>query len=111
MLSIDTLVKTFPAARGEQTGRVFAVDEISVGDRVMFSSAQRIRVPANARGLGMVFQSYAIWPHMNVYKNVAFPLEVLPRRQRPGRKALRERVERALATVRLDELASRQATD
>jgi iron(III) transport system ATP-binding protein len=59
----------------------------------------------------MVFQSYAIWPHMNVYKNVAFPLEVLPRKQRPGKKALRERVERALATVQLDHLAERQATD
>src|SRR5215208_202670 len=85
--------------------------EIAIGDRVLFSSEQRIRVPANERGLGMVFQSYAIWPHMNVFKNVAFPLQVLPRRQRPGRKELRERVERALATVRLEELAGRQATD
>jgi iron(III) transport system ATP-binding protein len=85
--------------------------EIRVGDRLMFSSKQRVRVPANARGLGMVFQSYAIWPHMNVYKNVAFPLEVLPRRKRPGRKQLRERVERVLAVVQLDQLASRQATD
>src|ERR687887_633862 len=101
MLSIDTLVKTFPAARGEQTGRVFAVDEISFGDRVMFSSAQRIRVPANARGLGMVFQSYAIWPHMNVYKNVAFPLEVLPRSKRLSKKEIRARVEKVLAVVQL----------
>jgi iron(III) transport system ATP-binding protein len=85
--------------------------EIKIGERVLFSSEQRIRVPANERGLGMVFQSYAIWPHMNVFKNVAFPLEVLPRKYRPSRKELRGRVERVLATVRLDELASRQATD
>src|SRR5215217_7568192 len=85
--------------------------EISIDDRVLFSSERRVRVPANERGLGMVFQSYAIWPHMNVFKNVAFPLQVLPRRQRPSRKELRERVERALKVVRLDHLARRQATD
>jgi iron(III) transport system ATP-binding protein len=85
--------------------------EISVAGRALFSSGGRVRVPANERGLGMVFQSYAIWPHMNVYKNVAFPLEVLPRRQRPGRRQIREKVERVLATVQLDHLATRQATD
>src|SRR3954452_8679364 len=47
--------------------------EISVGGRVLFSSRTKKRVPANERGLGMVFQSYAIWPHMNVFQNVAFP--------------------------------------
>jgi iron(III) transport system ATP-binding protein len=85
--------------------------EIVVGGKVFFSSTQKRRVPANERGLGMVFQSYAIWPHMNVYKNIAFPLQVLPRGKRPGRKELRERVERALATVQLDQLADRAATD
>src|SRR5215217_2583279 len=85
--------------------------EIAVGDRVLFSSARGVRVPANERGLGMVFQSYAIWPHMNVYKNVAFPLQVLPRRRRPAKQEVRERVERALAVVQLDHLAGRQATD
>jgi iron(III) transport system ATP-binding protein len=85
--------------------------EIRVGERVLFSSERGIRLRANERGLGMVFQSYAIWPHMNVFKNVAFPLEVLPRRERPGRKAIRERVERVLAVVHLDHLADRQATD
>jgi iron(III) transport system ATP-binding protein len=85
--------------------------EISLSDRPLFSSEHRVRVPANERGLGMVFQSYAIWPHMNVFKNVAFPLQVLPRKQRPSRKQLRERVERSLAVVKLDHLADRQATD
>ncbi len=84
--------------------------EISVGGRVLFSSERRVRVPPNERALGMVFQSYAIWPHMNVYKNVAFPLEVLPRKQRPAKKEIRSRVERVLAVVALDQLASRQAT-
>jgi iron(III) transport system ATP-binding protein len=48
---------------------------------------------------------------MNVHKNVAFPLEVLPRKQRPRRSEIRERVDRALAVVKLDQLASREATD
>ena len=85
--------------------------EISVGDRLFFSSSRGVRVPANERRLGMVFQSYAIWPHMNVFKNVAFPLEVLPRKHRPARKTIRERVERTLSVVQLGHLAGRQATD
>jgi iron(III) transport system ATP-binding protein len=85
--------------------------EIEVAGRVFFSSKQRIHVSANARGLGMVFQSYAIWPHMDVFHNVAFPLQVLPRRRRPSRRQLREQVERALEVVRLDQFASRRATD
>src|SRR3954464_9072638 len=85
--------------------------EISVADRVLFSSERGTKVPANERWSGMVFQSYAIWPHMNVYKNVAFPLQVRPRNRRPSKQELRERVERALTVVQLDHLASRQATD
>ena len=84
---------------------------IAVAGKRFFSSDGGIRVPANERGLGMVFQSYAIWPHMDVYRNVAFPLEVLPRRKRPARSAIRERVERVLNVVKLDHLAERQATD
>jgi iron(III) transport system ATP-binding protein len=85
--------------------------DIEVGERVFFSSRRGVRAPANERGLGMVFQSYAIWPHMNVFRNVAFPLAVVPRRRRLAKKEMRERVERVLAVVRLDHLADRQATD
>ena len=79
--------------------------EIVLGDRSL------VEVPANRRGLGMVFQSYAIWPHMKVYDNVAFPLTVAPRSQRPSRRERRERVERVLATVKLEALAGKRATD
>jgi iron(III) transport system ATP-binding protein len=85
--------------------------EIELGGRTLFSAATGLAVPANARGLGMVFQSYAIWPHMNVFDNVAFPLAVAPRRRRLPRRAIRDRVERMLATVKLDGLAARPATD
>jgi iron(III) transport system ATP-binding protein len=85
--------------------------EIEVAKRPFFSSRRRIKEPANERGLGMVFQSYAIWPHMNVFDNVAFPLEVVPRRKRLAKGKIRERVEKVLAVVKLDQLADRQATD
>lgn len=84
---------------------------ITVGDRTLFSSSEGIDVAANKRGLGMVFQSYAIWPHMNVFRNVAFPLEVEARRTRPSKAKIRERVERVLAVVELDHLSGRMATD
>ena len=50
--------------------------EISVNGQVVFSSARGVFVAPNRRGFGMVFQSYAIWPHMTVFENAAFPLQV-----------------------------------
>ena len=90
--------------------------EIAVNDRVVYSSSRRIFVAPNRRGFGMVFQSYAIWPHMNVFQNAAFPLEVRrPGRSgagggRPTRAEIREKVMRVLTAVQLDELADRPAT-
>jgi iron(III) transport system ATP-binding protein len=84
---------------------------IRVSNETFFSSTDRVKVPANRRGLGMVFQSYAIWPHMNVFDNVAFPLQVAQRSQRPSKKDTRQRVDRVLSVVQLDHLATRQATD
>jgi iron(III) transport system ATP-binding protein len=85
--------------------------DIEVAGSVFFSSGRKVKLPANERGLGMVFQSYAIWPHMNVFENVAFPLEVAPRHGRLSRRDIRERVEKVLSVVQLDHLADRQATD
>jgi iron(III) transport system ATP-binding protein len=86
---------------------------VSVGGNVLFAAGgtqKRVNVPANKRGLGMVFQSYAIWPHMSVFENVAFPLRVRPRRQRPGKREITERVERVLETMELLQYAERHAT-
>ena len=86
---------------------------IAVGDRVLFEkdgTGRGTTVPANQRGLGMVFQSYAIWPHMTVFDNVAFPLQVRPRKTRPSNTEIRERVERVLHTMELAHFADRQAT-
>jgi iron(III) transport system ATP-binding protein len=82
--------------------------EIEVGGQVVFSSDKGVFVAPNRRNFGMVFQSYAIWPHMNVFKNVAFPLEV--RKSRPSRKEIEQKVMRVLSAVQLAELADRDAT-
>jgi iron(III) transport system ATP-binding protein len=81
--------------------------EIAIGGETVFSSKQRIFVPPHHRNIGMVFQSYAIWPHMSVYHNVVFPLRY--RRPRPSRAQARERAMAALAQVRLEKLADRPA--
>src|SRR5512132_3557831 len=82
--------------------------EISVNGRVVFSSAKGVFVSPNRRGFGMVFQSYAIWPHMSVFENAAFPLQVGDRRY--SRSQVRDNVMRVLTAVQLDELAGREAT-
>ena len=69
------------------------------------SVAQRIYLPPEQRGIGMVFQSYAIWPHMTVAQNVAYPLEV----QRAPRQERQERVAEALRRVQLLDYADRPA--
>jgi iron(III) transport system ATP-binding protein len=80
--------------------------EIEVGGRTVYSSSRGVFVAPNKRNFGMVFQSYAIWPHMNVFHNVSFPLEV---RKLP-RKTIREKVMRVLSAVQLDHLVDREAT-
>src|SRR5690348_8048691 len=82
--------------------------EIIVDGTTVYSSAQKIFVAPNRRGFGMVFQSYAIWPHMNVYRNAAFPLEV--RRGKSSRAEIRVKVMQVLETVGLADLADREAT-
>jgi iron(III) transport system ATP-binding protein len=83
---------------------------IRVGGRDLFRPPS-VNVPANRRGLGMVFQSYAIWPHMNVVENVVYPLTVGSRRGRVSRKEAAQRAERVLDVVQLGHLHKRRATD
>jgi iron(III) transport system ATP-binding protein len=80
--------------------------EIEVAGRLVYSSDKGIFVAPNKRNFGMVFQSYAIWPHMNVFQNVAFPLEI----RKLARKDIREKVMRVLQAVALDHLVEREAT-
>ncbi|NUR89631.1 MAG: ABC transporter ATP-binding protein [Nonomuraea sp.] len=81
-----------------------ASGEISIGgERVV---GPGVFVPPEKRRLGMVFQSYALWPHMSVFGNVAYPL----RMQRRGRDEITKRVSETLALVRLEDYAERDCS-
>ena len=79
---------------------------IRVGGTVMFDAAAGINLPAERRGLSMVFQSYAIWPHMTVFENVAYGLRV----RRTPEADLRKRVGEALDLVQMGNFAQRHAS-
>ncbi|HXV83235.1 MAG TPA: ABC transporter ATP-binding protein, partial [Candidatus Binatia bacterium] len=81
--------------------------EILISGRTVFSKRDGTNVPPEDRQIGMVFQSYAIWPHMTVFQNVALPL--VYGRKRIRRHLVRERVLDALRLVQLEELAERPA--
>jgi iron(III) transport system ATP-binding protein len=81
---------------------------IIVDSHVVSSHAPRVFVPPHKRSIGMVFQSYAIWPHMTGFENVAFPLRV--GRERFSAAEIKRRVEEALATVQLAGYEGRMAT-
>ncbi len=80
---------------------------VSIGGTIV--SGPGIFVPPNKRNIGMVFQSYAIWPHMSVADNVAFPLRVGGHRY--SKQEIEEKVRNALQTVELAGLERRPATN
>ena len=79
---------------------------ITIDGRKMYAAVERINVPAEARGVSMVFQSYAVWPHMSVFDNVAYGLKV----RKQSREQIREAVDRALGLVQMRHLAERPAS-
>ena len=76
---------------------------IEVGSERFFDAAANIAVPAERRNLGIVFQSYAVWPHMTVYENLAFPLKV----RKLKRAAIRERIREVLDLVEMTQYEQR----
>jgi iron(III) transport system ATP-binding protein len=82
---------------------------ITVAGRRVYDSSAGVLVPVYERNLGMVFQSYAIWPHMSVVENAAYPLKV--RRTGLSRAERDQLVLGTLELVGLDELAGRNATE
>jgi iron(III) transport system ATP-binding protein len=76
---------------------------ISIGARVVSAPAEGVQVPPRLRNIGMVFQSYAVWPHMTVRQNVAYPL----RHRRLPRAEIDRKVDEVLALVGLAEYAER----
>ena len=79
---------------------------IAIGGRTVFDGRENINVPINQRNVGMVFQSYAIWPHMTVFENVAYPL-VMARRPRAE---IQQRVADILKLAGLEGYAERGAS-
>jgi iron(III) transport system ATP-binding protein len=77
--------------------------EIYLSDALVNSPAQNINVPTEKRPVGMVFQNYAVWPHMKVFDNVAYPLKI----KKVSKVLMREKVDAALRTVGLERLADR----
>jgi iron(III) transport system ATP-binding protein len=76
---------------------------IAIGDNVFYDSARGIELPAEKRGLGLVFQSYALWPHRSVFDNVAYGLKL---RGTPAAE-IKTRVDKTLAQIGLGALAER----
>ena len=76
--------------------------EIWFADRCVFSSEKKINIPPEKRGLGFVFQDFALWPHMTVFENVAFGLRAAGKTDK-----LDEKVKNALHAVQLDDFAQR----
>ncbi|MCL6469069.1 MAG: ABC transporter ATP-binding protein, partial [Ralstonia sp.] len=76
---------------------------VQIGDRVMFDGAKKLDVPAEGRNLGLVFQSYALWPHKTVAENVAYPLKL---RKTPSAQ-IKERVQAVLQQLGLGHLGER----
>src|SRR5512136_2391857 len=77
--------------------------EILIGDKLVYSRRLGISVPPGQRNLGLVFQNYALWPHMTVYKNMTFALEI----QKLPHEAMDKRVKESLAEVQMEGYADR----
>jgi ABC-type sugar transport system ATPase subunit len=77
--------------------------EISIGDRVLYSREKGVFVPPEKRGLGLIFQSYALWPHMTVRKNISLALE----QKRLPKAEIRKKVGEVLEKVQLAEYVDR----
>ncbi len=80
--------------------------DIYIGEKLVLSTGQGVFIQPDKRGLGMVFQSYAIWPHLSVSDNIAYPLV----ERRLKKDFIREKVKQILEMVKLSGLEDRSAT-
>ena len=75
--------------------------EVKIDGQVV--NSQNVFIPPEKRGIGMVFQSYAVWPHMNVFDNIAYPLKI----RRLPKDQIKEKVMSVLEVVHLSQYANR----
>jgi iron(III) transport system ATP-binding protein len=80
-----------------------SLGEIFIGDQLVSSSKVKKFLPPEKRNIGMVFQSYAVWPHMSVFDNVAYPLKI----RRVNSQEIQDKTMKALELVHLDQYAQR----
>ena len=80
--------------------------EVWLNGRLVDAPGHGVFVPTHHRDIGMVFQSYAVWPHMTVFQNVAYPLKV----RRRSASEIREAVTKALNLVGLESFRDRPGT-
>lgn len=78
--------------------------KIQIGSNTVFDGEHHIDIPPNRRKLGMVFQNYAVWPHMTVFNNIAYPLRILKK----DRKEIEQTVSRVMNTLGIGELGKRK---
>jgi iron(III) transport system ATP-binding protein len=81
--------------------------EVWIGDRLVASAATGVMIPPEGRRVGLVFQSYAIWPHMTVAENIAYPLKA----RRIDRATIVDKVAKMVRVVKLDGLADRMPAE
>ena len=90
-----TMLRIIAGFEKPTTGEVYIDDQLVYGGRTF--------VPPEKRSIGMVFQSYAVWPHMNVFDNVAYPLSI----KKTAKAEIKTSVERVLNIVHLSQYAER----
>ena len=97
-----------PSGSGKTTLlRIIAGLESSDSGRVLFGGDDVSQLHVRDRNIGFVFQHYALFRHLTVAENIAFGLESLPKKQRPSKQEIRQRVATLLEMIQLPELAKR----
>ncbi|MBH58849.1 MAG: polyamine ABC transporter ATP-binding protein [Thaumarchaeota archaeon] len=77
--------------------------KMNLGDKILFSKNDNLLIPTEKRGMGMVYQSYALWPHLTVFENVAYPLQI----RKIDKNEIKKKVLDILKLVKLDGLEER----
>ena len=85
--------------------------EVPTKGKIYFDDLDVTELPPEARGVGMVFQNYALYPHLTVRQNIVFPLENLKGDKRLSREEMNEKVMEAARLVQIDELMDRKPNE